>query len=127
MQPSGSGPCFGGSAGGGHAAHAGGMPEATALMVLFPATNIAVVVLANTSTRPAAMMQEFTIAQQAAAAAVPDRAPARLGPPFPPGPPTLVVSPELAGESLGTLRTYEGAVPKRLLNNIDRTIQPWLR
>jgi CubicO group peptidase (beta-lactamase class C family) len=103
------------------------MPGATTLMVLFPATNVAVVVLANTSTRPSAMAQEFTIAQQAAAAALPERAPPRLGPPpLPPGPQTLVVTPELAGDWSGTLRTYQRAVPMGLQIKTDGSIRAWI-
>src|SRR5437667_10293751 len=75
VPPSSNGLGFGVFDGGEHLAHTGGMPGATALMVLFPATNIAVVVLASTSTRPAAMMPSFTIAQRAAPPPVPSPAP----------------------------------------------------
>jgi CubicO group peptidase (beta-lactamase class C family) len=116
VPPSNSGLGFAVLEGGSRLGHTGGMPGATTLMVLFPAANVAVVVLANTSTRPAAMAQEFSIAQEAAAAAQPGSAAPQLGPaPSPPGTPALVVTPELAGEWSGTLRTYEGTVPMRLL------------
>src|SRR5205809_7326381 len=93
--PSTSGLGFGIFEGGKLLAHTGGMPGATTLMILYPAWNLAVIVLSNTSTRPAAMTQEFTIAREAVAAVLPDVAPSRLGPPpGPPGPPSLVVTPE---------------------------------
>jgi len=127
VPPSSSGLGFGVFDGGKRLGHTGGMPGATTLMVLFPATNIAVVVLANTSTRPAAMTQEFAIAQQAAAAALPETAAPRLGPPpLPPGLPRWVVTPELAGEWSGTLRTYQGAVPMRLQIKTEGSIQAWI-
>jgi hypothetical protein len=60
-------------------------------MILYPAWNLAVVVLSNTSTQPAAMMEDFTIAPEAVAAVLPDKAPSRLvTPPGPPGPPSLL-------------------------------------
>jgi CubicO group peptidase (beta-lactamase class C family) len=127
VPPSSNGLGFGVFGGGNRLAHTGGMPGATTLMVLFPAANVAVVVLANTGTRPSAMAQEFTIAQQAAAAVLPERAPPRLGPPpLPPGPPTLVVTPELAGDWSGTLRTYQPAVPMRLQIKTDGSIRAWI-
>jgi hypothetical protein len=127
VPPSSNGLGFGVLDGGNRLAHTGGMPGATTLMVLFPATNVAVVVLANTSTRPATMAQEFTIAQQAAAAAMPERAAPRLGPPpLPPGPPALVVTLELAGDWSGRLRTYQRTVPMRLQIKTDGSIRAWI-
>jgi len=107
--------------GGAHIAQTGGMPGATTLMVLFPRVNAAVVVLANTSTRPAVVAQEFTIAQQAVAALVPESSD-RLGPP-PQTARTFQVTPELRGEWAGTLRTYQNTVPMRLLINPDGSIK----
>jgi len=125
--PSTSGLGFGIFEGGKLLAHTGGMPGATTLMILYPAWNLAIVVLSNTSTRPAAMTQEFTIAREAVAAVLPDVAPSRLGPPpGPPGPSSLVVTPELAGEWSGTLRTYQRTVPMRLRINTDGSIQAWI-
>jgi len=124
VPPSSNGLGFGVFDGGEHLAHTGGMPGATAVMVLFPATDIAVVVLANTSTRLAAMMQEFAIARQAVAAVLPQSPPPQLGPPpLRSGPPPLVVTPDLTGEWLGTLRTYQGPIPMRLRIKIDGAIE----
>jgi CubicO group peptidase (beta-lactamase class C family) len=110
--------------GGNRLAHTGGMPGATTLMVVFPATHVAVVVLANTSTRPAALEQEFMIARQAAAAALPGVPAPRLGPPAASdGPPARVVPQELAGEWTGTLRTYQRDIPMRLQIKADGSIE----
>ena len=108
-------------------AHTGGMPGATAVMVLFPAFNVAVVVLSNSATRFNMMAQEFSIAREAVAAVAPERAPQHLGPPPPPShPAALVVTPELAGDWSGTLRTYEGPVAMRLQIKSDGNVQAWI-
>ena len=110
-------------------AHSGGMPGATTLMVLYPTMNVAVVVLANTSTRPAVVGQEFTIIQEVASAFSPARAnttppPGAAAPG--PGPRPLVVTPELAGDWSGTLRSYQRTVPMRVSMKSDGSIQAWV-
>src|SRR5207253_2836587 len=65
--------------------------------------------------------QEFTIAQQAVAALVPESSD-RLGP-APQTARTFQVTPELRGEWAGTLRTYQNTVPMRLLINPDGSIK----
>src|SRR5437667_3244728 len=112
VPPSSSALGFGVFGGGSHLGQTGGMPGATTLMVILPATNIAVVVLANTSTRSAAMDQEFIIARQVMAAVLPGTA-VQLGPAPQTAAPALVVTPQLRGEWSGTLRTYQGVVPMR--------------
>jgi CubicO group peptidase (beta-lactamase class C family) len=127
VPPSSNGLGFGVFDGGTRLAHTGGMPGATAVMVLFPASNIAVVVLANVATRFNLTAQEFTIAREAVAAVAPERAPQHLGPPPPPShPAALVVTPELAGDWSGTLRTYEGTIAMRLQIRLDGSIEAWI-
>src|SRR5207302_5667687 len=127
VPPSSNGLGFGVFDGGEHLAHTGGMPGATAVMVLFPPSNVAVVVLANTATRFTLMAQEFTVAREAVAAVAPERAPQHLGPPPPPPhPAALVVTRELAGDWPGTLRTYEGSVAMRLQITLDGSIEAWI-
>ena len=127
VSPSSNGLGFGVFDGGTTLAHTGGLPGATAVMVLFPPSNVAVVVLANTATRFTLMAQEFTVAREAVAAVAPERAPQHLGPPPPPPhPAALVVTPELAGDWSGTLRTYEGSVAMRLQITLDGRIEAWV-
>jgi CubicO group peptidase (beta-lactamase class C family) len=103
-------------------AHTGGMPGATTLMVLFPERDVAVVVLSNTTTRPSAMLHEFTIARLAMAAVSGESV--QLGPQIGAGAPVSLsaVPTELAGEWIGTVRTYQSTLPMRLNVATDGTI-----
>jgi len=116
--------------GGYRLAHTGGMPGAATLMVLYPTRNVALVVLANTSTRQAAVEQEFAIAREIAGAVLPgDGNAASVGRPTPAsssGPRTSTGSPELVGEWSGMLRTWQRAVPMRLSIAADGAITAWI-
>src|SRR5437867_519921 len=83
---------------------------------------MALVVLANTSTRPAAVEQEFAIAREIAAAVLPGDARAAVRAPTaqpPSGPPAFIPGPELIGDWSGTLRTWQRTVPMRLLIAVE--------
>jgi len=107
--------------GGYRVAHSGGMPGASTLMILYPTRNMALVILANTATRQAAVAQEFAIAREISIAVLPEDSAAALRGPRPSSPPPFVVSPALAGDWSGTVRTYDGTLPMRLPVKSPRT------
>jgi CubicO group peptidase (beta-lactamase class C family) len=103
-------------------AHTGGMPGATTLMVLYPEANLAIVVLANASTRGDRAAQEFAIAGAVAAAVAPASTQGPLGPTMAQSasaPPAFVADPRLVGEWSGSMRTYQGVVPIHLVITSD--------
>lgn len=112
--------------GGYRLAHTGGMPGASTLMVLYPTRNVALVVLANTSTHQAAVDQEFAIAREIAAAVLPaDGRATAVGSPasaLPTGPRRFAPGAELVGVWRGTLRTWQRTVPMQLSIAADGAI-----
>lgn len=91
--------------------HSGGMPGVQTLLVLYPAEDVAVVVLMNTVSdvgRVSRAIERVVLPRYADARARAERAtPATAAPPF-------VPSQELVGEWTGTLRTWDRTVPMTL-------------
>ncbi len=74
-------------------------------------------ILANTSTHPAAFEQALAIVHAAVSTVSPQQ---RVGAPPPQGaPPVFVAGPDLVGEWSGTLRTYQRTVPMRIMIRAD--------
>jgi len=80
---------------------------------------------APSGTRP----QEFAIAREIAAAALPGDARAAVRGPTaqpPSGPPAFTPGPELIGDWSGTLRTWQRTLPMRSSIAADRAISAWI-
>jgi hypothetical protein len=91
-------------------------------MVLYPDANLAIVVLANATTRGDRAAQEFTIARAVAAAVAPASTQGPLGPTMTQSAlaaPAFVADPRLVGEWSGSVRTYQGVGPIRLIITSD--------
>ncbi len=97
--------------------HTGGMPGVNTALYLYPAENVAIVAMTNTS--HAAI---YRIAEEIAAVMLPRYAGVRAERqtrPVPPPTPVNFPAPELQGAWTGTLRTYEGELPLALLFQPD--------
>lgn len=89
--------------------HSGGMPGVNTILALYPSEDLAVVVLANTTTP-----MVFRIAGEIVGTLVPryvDSLLARRARARPPEPEKWATPSQLAGEWAGTVRTWDGTVP----------------
>jgi CubicO group peptidase (beta-lactamase class C family) len=97
--------------------HSGGMPGVNTILGLYPSEDLAVVVLANTTSST-----PFRVASEIVAALVPryaDSLKARRARAKPPEPAKWATPGQLAGEWVGTVRTWDGTVPFALMFQAD--------
>lgn len=102
--------------------HSGEMPGVTTMLSLYPAANLAVVVLTNKDIGPLAIEP---VSEQIVAAMLPKYAAAlRANPHEYPGPPERSSRPasELAGRWIGDVRTWRGEIPLEMDFQADGSI-----
>jgi hypothetical protein len=99
-------------------AHTGGMPGVQTILTLYPAEDVAVVVLTNKVAdvgKPFREIERIVLPKYAEAR----RRAAQTTPATPTPPKAFVPPPELLGEWIGTVRTWENTIPMTLVVQQD--------